>query len=889
MKTRIPLMSAIAVLLCLPGLTAFAGPPGQSAAEVGGSEPFVTTLDNGVTVAIIENHEAPVVAVRLYVKAGSMTEEEYLGCGMTHFLEHLISGGSTVRRTEAESRAILDSIGAQCNAYTTKNHTCYYISTASRFFDVALDLVTDWVMNCTVSQTEFDREFEVVQREMELRSTNPNRALQELMSGLMFKEHPVRHPVIGYPEAFRTITRDDILKYYRRMYVPNNVIFVVAGDIERNAALGKIREAFAPFERRPVPSIVFPEEPRQLGPREDTKQMPVGQAYMRVAFRTIPLSHPDLYPLDLISYVLSRGDSSRLVFRLRERERLVSTITSWSYTPGYDAGEFGIQATLDPANIPEAKAAIMQELQRIAEEGVTPEELARAKRQKIADHVFALQTAEAQASSLGTDLLSAHDAQFSKSYVERIQEVAAEEIGTVAAKYFTEQNRCVGVVRPPETAGSPASAGHPDDRPNEASSIEKITLGNGLRVLIKRNPSQPVAAIRAVFLAGLRAEPQGQRGVSLYTARMMPRGAAGRSAQEIAEIFDAMGGQFGASSGNNSLYVSAQCLREDLPETIRVMSDCIRRPDFPPEEVERLRALLVAARKRQKDDWHAELIEAFKQRFYEAHPYRYSTLGTIEELQAIQRSDLVAFHARYCVPNNMVLAVFGDVDHRAVEALVKQQFGDWQRKPDFTPPDPSAPSFPQENQSVEITTQHDVGAIFLGYPGFTFQDTRARYVADVLDAVSSGIRLPRGRLHEALRGGERGLVYEVHAYNFVGFERGYFGAYAGCESDQVERVSDIMVEELERLRSEPITPDELRAARRTCITADVLDRQTSGSQAMESALNELYGLGYDYADKYEEQILSVSAEEVQALANELFGHHLLILMRPGEADEPVGL
>ncbi len=885
MKNRIVLIASVLALLCFPWFTACAGAPEQSSVEADGLEPFVTTLDNGVTVAIIENHEAPIVAVRLYVKAGSMTEREYLGCGMTHFLEHLISGGSTARRTEAESRAILDSIGAQCNAYTTKNHTCYYINTASRFFDTALDLVTDWVMNCTISQTEFDREFEVVQREMEMRSTNPNRALQELMSALMFKEHPVRHPVIGYPEAFRTITREDILTYYRRMYVPNNVIFVVAGDVERDAALDKVREAFASFKRRPIPTIVYPEESPQLGPREHTQQMPVGQAYMRVAFRTIPLSHPDLYPLDLISYVLSRGDSSRLVVRLREQERLVSTITSWSYTPGYDAGEFGIQATLDPANIQDVKAAIMRELRRIAEEGVTPEELARAKRQKIADHVFALQTAEAQASSLGTDLLSAHDAQFSKRYVERIQEVPVEALQAVAAKYFVEQNRCVGIVRPVEAADTPA----PEEKkgqPNEASRIEKTSLGNGLRVLIKRNPSQPVVAIRAVFLAGLRAEPQEQRGVSLFTARMMPRGAAGQSAQEIAELFDSMGGQFGASSGNNSLYVSAQCLSEDLPETIRVMSDCIRRPDFPTEEVERLRNLLVAARRRQKDDWHTELIEAFKQRFYEAHPYRYSTLGTIEELQAIQRSDLAAFHARYCVPNNMVLAVFGDVEPETVKALVEQQFGDWARAPGFIPPDPPAPSLQQQSESVEIATQHDLGAVFLGYPGFTFEDTRARYVADVLDAASSGIRLPRGRLHEALRGGERGLVYEVHAYNFVGFERGYFGAYAGCRPDQVKHVGDIMLQELQRLRTTPITPDELHAAQRTCITADVLDRQTSGSQAMESALNELYGLGYDYAHRYQEQILSVTADEVQALANDLFRHHLLILMRPGEADEP---
>ena len=219
--------------------------------ETRATTPLVTTLDNGVTVALIENHPSPVVALRVYVRTGGMTEGKYLGAGISHFLEHLVAGGTTSCHTEAESQDTLDSIGAQANAYTTQDHTCYYLSTASRFFDDGLALLSDWIMNASITTEEYDREFEVIQREMESRRSDPNVVLRQLMSQTMFKVHPVRNPVIGYREAFRKLTREDVWAYYRSTYVPDNVVFVAAGDFERDEALEKVRAAFAGFERRP--------------------------------------------------------------------------------------------------------------------------------------------------------------------------------------------------------------------------------------------------------------------------------------------------------------------------------------------------------------------------------------------------------------------------------------------------------------------------------------------------------------------------------------------------------------------------------------------------------------------------------------------------------------
>jgi len=839
------------------------------------TEPFVTTLDNGIGVAVIENHQSPVVSARVYVRTGSIHEQEFLGAGVSHFLEHLVAGGTTSKRTEAESRALLDAIGAQSNAYTTRDHTSYYITTSSRFFDEALNMLADWTTNASITQEEFDRELEVIQREMESRWSNPVAVLHQTMSETLFKKHPVRHPVIGYREAFSKLTRDDVMAYYQRRYVPNNLLVVVAGDVRQSDAVAKVQDAFGNVERRPMPAVALPAEPRQLGLRESVKEMPAGQAYLLMAYRTIPLSHPDLYPLDIISFILSHGDSSRLVRSLREEQRLVSGIAAWSHTPGYDAGEFAVYATLSPDKLPQVKAAVREEVTRFCDELVSDAELRRAKRQKISSHVFGQQTVEAQAATVASDILSAHDPLFSRSYVERIQNVTAEEIREAARRYFHPENLSIAVVRPPV----------PDDGVTDTvtestatSPVIRHELPNGLRLLVKRNPTPAIVSIQAFFLAGVRAEPPERNGLSLFTARMMTRGTPYGSAEEIAEAFDAMGGSLAGASGNNSLYLSAACLSEDFNQALSLFADAVREPTFPAEEVERVRALLVASARRRNDDWRSELSDVFRKERFKTHPYRFTAGGVPETLSAITRDDLVAFHAATCAPSNTVLAIFGDVDPETVTALVEDHFGSWRPQGHFAPPAPPAESRLETDRTVRTESRHRMGGVFVGCPGLTLYDTKDRYAMDVLDALVSGIHLPRGWLHEELRG--KGLVYEVHAYNFFGLEPGFFGVYAGCEPDKAEQVKEIILRQLRRVSEDDLPDSEMDAARRICVTADVLQKQTNAQQATETALNELYGLGVDYSQQYAPGILAVSADDVRRVAKKYLHHFICVFNLP---------
>ena len=424
-------------------------------ARVGQAAVFHTTLENGLTVLIEENHANPVVSVEVFVRTGSMYEQEYLGSGLSHFFEHLIHSGTTSTRSEEESHRLLEAIGNNSNAYTTVDHTAYYINTTTEHWHTAVDLLADWMLHSSMTPEEFEREKGVVQRELEQNLDNPEQMLAQTAMETRFQVHPARYPVIGYKELVQQVSRDDLVRYYQRMYTPNNMLLVVVGDVQTPSALEHIRATFGQGQRRPLPAISLPEEPPQLGKRTVVKEMGVSQALLHLSFRTVAVTHPHLYPLDILAYILANGNSARLVRSIQEEQQLVYAIQASSYTPAYAAGTMTVSAELTPDSLAAAEESILQESYRLREELVSPQELAKAKKQKLADYVFERQTVEQRAHALGLDMLSTYDPNFSETYVRNIQQVTAEDVREVARLYLRQETLVQVVVRPASDTSSP--------------------------------------------------------------------------------------------------------------------------------------------------------------------------------------------------------------------------------------------------------------------------------------------------------------------------------------------------------------------------------------------------------------------------------------------------
>jgi zinc protease len=843
------------------------------------------TLDNGLVILCQENRAAPIAVVQAFVRTGSMFEQEYLGHGISHFCEHLVSGGTTANRSEKDTEKLLDELGGANNAFTSTDRTSYFIRTTSgKNFETACAVVADWMQNASITQAEFDREYKVIQREIEKGKTEPGRALWKLAAKTANQFHPARHPVIGYIDLFRRITRDDVVKYYKRKYAPDNMIVVAVGDFDAQKTADRIAGLFKDAKPSARIARLPQDDPPQQGMRTATVEMDVKSAYVIMSFRTVPLSHPDLYPLDVMSYVLSNGASSRLVQRLREKEQLVDSISSWSHTPWYGAGALGVRMVLKPENIKAAKAAVLDELNRMKTELVTAAEMRRALKKKVADEVFHNQTVEQQVRSLGGNYLSTGNPFFDDVYLRKIKQATPAQIRSAAQRYISADNLTVSMVVPmgkgavaSATTATPTGATATSAK---ASPVEKIILPNGLRVLIKRNPNVPLVTMQAFFLGGLIAEDKTTVGSSNLLGRMLTRGTTTRSALEIARTFDDLAGSIGGGSGSHTFYLQADVLAEDFEKGFGLFADCLLNPAFSQDELAKIKTRTLNALARQNDDWYRQAHNLLRKTVYPTTPYGLNRLGSPESLKGITREKLAAYHRNACVAKNGVLAIYGDVDVAAVKTLVARLMAAMPSGKSLLDATSKSEKPLSGDQKATATSRRPNSAtVYAAWRTCSMGNLKDRYPLLVLDGVMSGVGWPGGWLHDELRG--KGLVYVVHAYNFLGLRRtGYFGAYALTRPDKVDEVVSILDKNAERARTKLVPKDEFERAKKMAVTVELLGRQTNRSLAMSAALDELYGRGYDFSKSFPQRVKAVTREDVLRVAKQYLKNRVLVIVRP---------
>ncbi len=844
----------------------------------------VSVLENGMHVILKVHRTAPVVSVRMYCRTGSTFEQEYLGTGMSHLFEHLLHSGATTTRSDLESQRILDSIGGNTNAYTSYDVTCYYIDTARQHLATAVELLGDWITRPTFPQEAFEREWGVVQRELERDVDDPDTQLFQTAMETLYREHPMRFPVIGHQQALQKLKKEDIVGYYHRMYVPDNIVVVIVGDLELDAALEAVRQQFASFTRSKVPTIVLPEEPEMTTPRFATMRMKFDAALLELAWPSIPLIHPDLYALDLLSYVLTQGESSRLVRHVRD-EGLAFSISSSSWTPAWAKGTFAIVARTAPKNLEEAKAAILHQVTAVQKDLLSDEELAQAKRQKSAEHIFAMQKAENIAETMAGDFLATGDIHFSRQYFDRIQQVTAEQVREVARRYLAPE-RLATITVVPEDYHAPSETTAAAAAPEP---IRLVTFENGLRCLIRRDPTTPLVAMGSFSLGGVLMEDENTSGLSRLAAQLAGRGTKARSAEQIARFFDSRGAEFESNSGTNTIYFRAQVLKQDFEPALEVFADVVCNPTFPGSELDEARARQLDAIAQLDEYWRSELTTYFQSRFFAGSPYRFPPVGTRAVVEKATREQVEAFYRRCVTGPGTVIAIFGDIDAAQAESLARRCFASL---PDWRPALPEAGRPGCDKPVVYVKPAppaRGTAGVAVGFAGMKVTDTDDRVKLDVLDTIISGYRYPTGWLFNALRGGDKSLVYEVHAQNVPGLVPGYFGVYAGCQPDEVKTVYDIIMAQLEKARRGEFTPAELQRAVTIISTSEIMESQTSSERAMQAALDELYGLGYDYRERFRERVAKVTLDDVRQIARKYLTIPTVAVVTPAPEKVELGI
>lgn len=835
-------------------------------------------LKNGFTVLIRESRGSPVVSCQVLVKTGSMYEGERMQGGLSHYLEHVVSGGTTSKLTEAQIKERLQAIGGATNASTGYEHTVYFIKTTGAHYQEALGLLLAYVTDCQFDETEYEREKGVILQEYQMGENSPARQLWYLFMKTAYLKHPVRYPVIGEEEIFLSMDKQDLMAHYRRWYTPENMIVAVTGAVEKEAVLKTVLGLVGDVKGTSNPPYVLPTEPAQLTERRVEKSLPMAKmTQAQVGFRTVTLADPDLYPLDVLAVIMGDGRTSNLYENVRDKKGLVLSISAGSWTPVYTQGQFLISMDLAYKDLSKAIDAVLEEISAVRKDLVSEEALKRAKNKVVADYIFGQESVQSQARQLASDWIATGDPYFSEGYVSKIQEVTRQDLIRVANKYLEREHMTIAVIKPPEVTSKPPASASPlsDVQPE----VQKITLPNQMILLLQRNTAAPIVSMEFLVRGGLRFEPVDKPGLSHYMASLLTKGTTSRSKINIAEAIEDVGGSIDSGSGHNLISVCVSVLKEHFDVGLELLSDVVLHPTFPESEIEKQRRETLMAIQRLDENWTTEIARLFKRHYYHKHPYRNDVIGSSKAVESFSREEIRGFYESVMMPNNAVLAVFGDITPEAVTSEVEKAFAD------FRPGILEQPIIEMETDNIVqdetfgIFNEKTSAAIVVGYNGLTLGD-RDRPVVDVIDAIISGIRYPSGWLHDALRGGDKSLVYVVHAYSSFGVDGGYFGIMAQTTLDNYEAVLKAILDKMALIQDKEVAPTTLERAKAMCITAHERDLERIASQTSSAAANEMVGLGCDYDRLYPGLIQGVSAEDVLRVAKKLFAHHLIVSTKP---------
>ncbi len=836
-------------------------------------------LENGAVVIVKEDHNMPVVTLQAWFPVGSTTEGENLGQGLSHFVEHMIFKG-TEKQAPGDFARQVKAGGGDLNAYTHFERTVFHCVVRSEHFDRMLASFSDVIMNSKMDPEEARKEQQVIVNELKMYEDEPNRLIQYAYNETAWRVHPARHPIGGYVPQFLQLKPEDVGRYFRRWYAPNNMIFVCVGDVDGAAASSAIAKAFAAWERKAIPPIVLPVEPPQTATRRERRSYPVkgvsSGSRLKIGWPSASVYEDDAPALDMAALVLGHGESSRLSRKLKNEKKLVQSIYASSDTPAY-RGHFSIGASLDATQLDAAEAAILEEVRTLQETLVTEEELKRILAAVLTWNVIGHQDVMSEADAIGQGEMYHGDPEHDKVEIAKLKAVTPADIQRVAKKYLVPERMTVASVVPREAGERETPAGASAKAEFEPH-VEEFTLDNGMRVVVRRNPAAPAFAFTMSFMAGSRLEDASKPGTANLAGEMLLRGTKSRSAMQLAEEISATGGTLKVQGGRNTLLVNAEMLTENFDKALELAADLLMNPAFAPAELDNVKRFAKFQLERQLRDATGATSMRFHKALYGDHPYGRIPLGTLESIAAITVDDVRAFHASFVHPGNCVVAFVGDLDAATVRAGLEKRFAGF-AKSEAKLPEVKAPALVGKGSADDVTdATKNMGVAIIGYQTVSMHE-EDRWPLQVLEKVMGGMG---GRVWDAVRE-KRNLAYNVWASNVTMFERGYFQFGVMAQGENLDPAMKAVQDEIRRVCEEPVTAEELERAKNGVIGEMLIDLQKNSAQSQQLALDTLYGLGPRFVFGAPGKVEKLSAADIQAVAKKYFdpGKAIVAITRPG--------
>ena len=824
----------------------------------------IQKLANGQTVIVQEIHNNPIVTIDTWIRTGSINEDD-TDNGISHFLEHLFFKGTKVHPT-GEMDRILESKGAIVNAATSKDFTHYYITIPSEYFDTALELHSDMLLNPQIPRKELEKERKVVLEEISKDGNSPSKKVYDNLNSLMYTTHPYKRKVIGTADIVVTMRREEILEYFNKYYSPSNMVTVVVGDVDTNKVIDKIQTSFNQPYKKPEKQN-FRKERQIQSQKRNIEYTDTQSGYMMIGFRGVNINDNKTYTLDVLAEVLGGGKSSRLYKDIKEQKGLAYSLSA-SNGSFRDDGIIYLTANFMPSSKDKLEKAIFDEISNLQKYGVTEEELSRAKSAIIQDTYYARESTSNIASELGYITTLTGNTELYKNYIDGIKKVSAKDVQLAAQKYLGINKSAVSLVLPKYMEKADRSTSdikkHTYKKISENNGITKYQLDNNATLLVNKNKNNDIIAITIIAKGGEFIEKIPGEGT--LAASTILKGTKNYSSQELSQLLDENGIKIEPSCSEDYFIIDVQTTTAKIDKTLEILNEVINNALFDDYEIEKSRTELLSKFKQKRDIPLNVALENFKTAIFEGSVYSHTNKVLEKTLPSISKSDVVSYYNKILDSKNIIVSVNGNVES---EKII-QTFGSMLREK-------NSPKFEFSNYSVtKLTAPKTITQtikdlqtawLFIGWQAASVKEKKDFVTLKVINTIlGSGLS---SRLYRNLRESD-GLAYQLGSVYSPKMLSGTFMTYIGTNPSTLEYSREKMLAEINRLKIEFVSDSELQDAKDRLKGGFIIALETNSEKASNTGFFEAYGFGYDFINTYTKMIDEVTASDIVKVANKYF-------------------
>lgn len=832
----------------------------------------VYTLDNGQTVVIKEVRSNPIVTMDTWIRTGSINENDKNN-GVAHFLEHLFFKGSK-NHAPGEFDKMLETKGAITNAATSKDYTHYYITIPSKYFDEALELHADMLLNPLIPRKELEKERKVVLEEISKDQNSPNHVVYDNLVSMLYSDHPYKRKVIGTKNIIETIHRDEILNFYNTWYTPSNMVTVIAGDIDAEKTLEKVKKNFTGSVAK-APKTSYPQEKQLTEQARKVEYLPAQSGYMLIGFRGVNLTDNDTYALDVLATILGEGRSSIFYQNIKDKLQLAYSISAVN-SGLKDDGIFYISANFTPDKLQKLEDKIFEEINQVKKDGVTLEQVNLAKNIIERDTYYQRESISNIAQEIGYVMVTTDNIAVYNNYVDNIKKVTPADVKRVANKYLGKNKSAVSIVLPESAKEVKVSNVIPKvgiaTLINENKFTQKYELANGSTLLFTPNTSNEIVAI-SVFANGGNFL-QNKYGTSTLTAATMTKGTQKYSPVELAQILEDNGIKIAPGVRSDAFSITVLTTKNQYQKTLSLLNEIVNNAAFSEFEIEKVKNDSLNSIKKSRDIPLQVAIEEYKHMIFENTPYTNSTHLLEKNIPSITRDDILCYYNRIFNPKNITISINGDVDKEYTINEFSTMFKSTDTEKFVTEnyKDSIKPLAAAKN-STKVTPDTNTDWIFLGWQAAGSDNKKDYATLQVIDSLlGTGMS---SRLFKNLRDQE-GLAYQLGSSYSANKLKGAFLVYIGTNPDTLDKSKQMLFAEIEKLKKEFVGTKELKEAKEKLLGHFVISQETNLDKASTIGWFETAGLGYNFTNEYEELINSVTEGDIIEVANKYFNNNYVL-------------